>query len=181
MCESLRAIVAKLTDDEAVREDLMQECLIHLWRVEKKRPGKTRSWYLQSCRFHAQHVLASGRSVDSLKRSTGEKRVIIDNFSDALPCDDYHTNGELLEWVSARDMVSTLDLHLRGQEKALLRGLADGMIMREIASELKLSYPTALKYRRKIAATTARLGMGTPALYERQKPNWKRRKSAKSC
>src|SRR2546427_11487706 len=42
--------------------------MIHPWLAEVRWPGQQRSWYLQSCRFHMQHYLDSGRSIDSLKR-----------------------------------------------------------------------------------------------------------------
>jgi hypothetical protein len=82
MRESLKQIVAGLTRDQVLRPDLMQECLIHLWKLESEKPGHTRSWYLQSCRFHVQHWLASGRSVDSLKRNGADNRTPIDGNDD---------------------------------------------------------------------------------------------------
>src|SRR5437870_13687443 len=103
----------------------MQECLIRLWRFESERPGRTPSWYLQNCRYHLQHWLAAGRSVDSLKRDHGDKRITIDGVNDELPVDWYHTNGELLEAVSARDIVLTLADHLKPREQDVLEGLAD--------------------------------------------------------
>jgi hypothetical protein len=62
--ESLRQIVNRFTDRDDLRQDLMQECLVRLWKVESEKPGRTRSWYLQNCRFHVQHWLAAGRSLD---------------------------------------------------------------------------------------------------------------------
>jgi hypothetical protein len=162
ICESLRKIVAGLTADAVLQEDLMQESLIRLWRLEIERPGRTRSWYLQNCRYHLQHWLAAGRSVDSLKRAHGDNHVTIDGVGDELPADWYHTNGELIELVSARDIVSTLGTHLRPRERGVLTGLADGMVLRDVAVKVKLSYPTALKYRRKIAALTIKLGIASP-------------------
>src|SRR6266550_8738311 len=85
ICQTLRRIVTRVTPDRALQDDLMQECLIRLWRLESEAPGHTRSWYLQNCRFHLQHFLASGRSLDSLKRAQSDKRVTIDGVDDALP------------------------------------------------------------------------------------------------
>src|SRR5216683_672776 len=70
--ESLAHIIRGLTPNAALREDLLQEAMIHLWLTETRRPGQTRSWYLQSCRFHLQHYLASGRSIDSAKRRSSQ-------------------------------------------------------------------------------------------------------------
>src|ERR671923_2150384 len=114
--ETLRKIASRMTADPVLEEDMIQECLIHLWRLERERPGHTCSWYLQNCRFHLLHRLASGRSIDSPKRSNGERRVTLDGLHDELPADWYHTNGELLELVSARDILSTLAGRLKPRE-----------------------------------------------------------------
>ena len=167
-CELLRRIVARFTADRVLQDDLMQECLIRIWRLEREEPGRTRSWYLQNCRFHVQHWLASGRSVDSLKRTNGDNRVTIDAVGDEIPVDGYHTNGEFFEVISANDLVSTLAGLLKPHESALLGGLADGLVLQDIALKLKLSYPTALKYRRKIAALTIKLGISPPPPYKHQ-------------
>src|SRR6266508_5217964 len=156
--EKLHRIVTVLTADRALQDDLMQECLIHIWRTENEKPGHTRSWYLQNCRYHLLHWLSSGRSLDSLKRNTSQHRVSIEELNNGLPFDDYHTNGELFEEVCAKDVVSTLALELRPCEIAVLRGLADGMRLHEIALQLKRTYPTVLSYRRKIARLAIKLG-----------------------
>jgi DNA-binding CsgD family transcriptional regulator len=163
VCALLGRIVSRLTVDQGLRDDMVQESQIHLWRLESNEPGHTRSWYLQSCRFHLQHWLVYGRSVDSLKRANGDKRVEINGVSETLPVEWHHTNDELIEVVSARDIVSTLAARLNARERAVLRGLADGMSVRDIAKNLELSYPTALKCRRRIAALAARLGISQPA------------------
>jgi len=162
-CQLLRRIVTRFSADRVLQDDLMQECLIRIWRLESEEPGRTRSWYLQNCRFHLQHWLASGRSVDSLKRTNGDNRVTIDEVVEG-----YHTNGEFFEGISANDLVSTLAGFLKPNENALLGGLADGLVLQDIALKLKLSYPTALKYRRKIAALTIKLGISPPPPYKRQ-------------
>ena len=167
-CELLRRIVAQFTADRGLQDDLMQECLIRIWRLESDEPGRTRSWYLQNCRFHVQHWLDAGRSVDSLKRTNRDNRVTIDSVSDETPVDGYHTNGDFFEGISANDLVSTLSGFLKPHESALLKGLADGLVLQDVALKLKLSYPTALKYRRKIAALTIKLGIPPPLPYKRQ-------------
>src|ERR1041384_303401 len=122
ICQSLHKIVGRLTGDPALQQDLMQECLIRLWKLEIEKPGRTRSWYLQNCRFHIQHWLASGRSLDSLKRTKGENRITIDGVNDEMILNWYHTNGELLEIVSARDIVSALAGYLKPRENVVLGG-----------------------------------------------------------
>src|SRR5258707_3696878 len=82
--ESLRRIISRVSANAALQEDLIQESLIHLRSVERYKPGRTKSWYLQSCRFHVQHWLAAGRSLDSPKRAQADKRIVIDeNDSEA--------------------------------------------------------------------------------------------------
>jgi DNA-directed RNA polymerase specialized sigma24 family protein len=137
--ELLRRIVTRFTEDPVLQEDLAQESLLRLWMIESEKPGRTRSWYLQNCRFHLQHWLASGRSLDSPKRAIGDNRITIDGISDERVLEWYHTNGEVIEIVSARDIVATLARHLKPRESAMLGGLADGLVLRDIAISLKLS------------------------------------------
>ena len=167
ICQTLRRIVTRVTPDRALQDDLMQECLIRLWRLESEEPGRTRSWYLQNCRFHVQHWLAAGRSLDSPKRANGDLRLTIDGTDEELPVEDCHTNDELLEMVCAHDIVATLACHLKPAENAVLGALADGLVLHDIALKLNVSYPTALKYRRKIAALTIKLGISPPLPYKR--------------
>jgi DNA-directed RNA polymerase specialized sigma24 family protein len=157
--ESLQQIVAVLTRDRVLHPDLMQECLIHLWKLQSEKPGHTRSWYLQNCRFHIQHWLASGRSVDSLKRNSTDKRIPISGNDEEPAWEEYYTSGDLFEGVSFHDVVSTVGRQLKPRQRQVLYGLADGMVLREIASELGLSYPTALKCRRTIARVITKLGI----------------------
>src|SRR5689334_11740759 len=92
--ESLRHIVAGFSGNPALQEDLIQESLVHLWKVEREKPGQSKSWYLQSCRFHLQHWLASGRSLDSPKRAQADKRIVLEENDSEAALPEYHTNGE---------------------------------------------------------------------------------------
>ena len=69
--ESLLRMTGSITPNFAFRQDLLQEAWVHLWLTETRRPGQTKSWYLQSAKFHVLHYLISGRSVDSRKRWRG--------------------------------------------------------------------------------------------------------------
>lgn len=151
--ETLRKMIGTISQNPSVQEELLQEALIHLWKVEMDKPGRTQSWYVQSCWFHLQHWLAAGRSVDSPKRCLGENRLLVGDVE--LP--DYHTNGECFERVSCQDLVATLGQFLHPGEMAVLRGLAKGMDLREICAAAGISYPTALKYRRRIACLACKL------------------------
>jgi len=154
----LRKIVNRLVADRTLQEDLMQECLIRLWSIEIEQPGQTRSWYLKNCKFHLQHWLESGRSLDSRKHVNAGNRITLDGTSDELA---FPVEDKIFDVVSARDIVSTLAAHLAPCEVAVLAGLADGLGLKEIAAKLNLSYPTVLKYRRKIAALTVKLGISS--------------------
>ena len=156
--ESLRRIVAGVTRNPALQEDLVQESLVHLWKVEREKPGQSKSWYLQSCRFHLQHWLASGRSLDSPKRAQTDKRIVLDENDSEAALPEYHTNGEVFEVVSFRDVVSTLAEHLKPRQQIVLCALAGGFSVSEIVSRFGISRPTVLKDRRKIAALTVKLG-----------------------
>ena len=159
--ELLGKIVYRLSTDAAVRDDLTQEAMVHLWLLEERKPGQSRSWYLQSCKFHLQNYITAGRSVDSQKRNHG--RV------------EFDTNGEeaidnlnsVFGLVSARDIFSLLCGQLTAFEKSILGHLADGLGAREIAERLSVTHPTVIKYRRRIAAHAMRLGIPPFPKYSR--------------
>jgi DNA-binding NarL/FixJ family response regulator len=133
-----------------------------LWQIEARHPGKTESWYLQNCRFCILHCLASGRSIDSLKRSTCGNRISIDETASQGEPVEIRDPVDVVGTVCFRDLQAVLSRQLTWREQAVLRGLAAGLRLREIASQTKLSYPTALKYRRRIAALVSKLEL--PAL-----------------
>jgi DNA-directed RNA polymerase specialized sigma24 family protein len=155
VCRLLRQIVSRCSQDPGTREDLMQECLVHLWLKEHEQPGQTRSWYLQSCRFHAQHYLDLGKSLDSPKRANGH-RLPLDGLEEE-PALAHHREGEVLQTVSARDLVEALMPRLTPRQRNVLCGLAQGLDLREIAIRTGLSYPTVLKYRNRIAFLVLKL------------------------
>jgi DNA-directed RNA polymerase specialized sigma24 family protein len=159
--ESLRRIISRFTSEPAAQQDLMQECLVCLWKAEQAKPGRTRSWYLQHCRFHVQHCLALGRSLDSPKRANGDKRLVLDWTEEDPQLSEFHTNGELFDLVSFQDAVATLSGYLSPRERQVLDGLASGLMLREVATKFRLSYPTALKYRRRIAGLSVKLGIAS--------------------
>src|SRR5215470_17867347 len=106
--EALARLIRKLTSNLALRDDLLQEALIHLWLTEARRPGQTKSWYLQSCKYHLLHYLASGRSVDSAKRRGGQLEVGIDSEDKEMLLERPDHGDSVFTWVSARDIISLL-------------------------------------------------------------------------
>ena len=169
--ESLRRIIAGVSRNAMLQEDLMQEVLVHLWKVERTNPGRTKSWYLQSCQFHVRHWLAAGRSLDSPKRAQLDKRIALDGSDSDAGLPEYHTHGEELEAVSFRDLVSSLAKHLKPREQIVLCGLAEDLSVNEIASRFGISRPTVYKDRRKIAALTTRLGLEISTPRSRRQKN----------
>jgi RNA polymerase sigma factor (sigma-70 family) len=155
--ESLVRMVRKMTANGALRDDLLQEALIHLWVTEIGRPGQTRSWYLQSCKFHLLHYLAAGRSVDSAKRRAGQLQFVEDSDGSDELSSDGDSAESVIGWVSARDIMSLLLPHLKPQERAVLECFAEGLRLREIGRKLKVSHTLVVRHRRKIALLLNRL------------------------
>jgi RNA polymerase sigma factor (sigma-70 family) len=155
--ELLRRLVRTITANPALWDDLFQEALIHLWGIESRRPGFTRSWYLQSCKYHLRHYLAAGRSIDSMKRR--EMQVQAETESDPeMELYDLEDSGEsVLSHVCAREVITMLSRQLLPPEKAVLDCLADGMGPREIGRRLNISHTMVIKHRCKIASLLSRL------------------------
>ena len=153
--ESIGRLVQNLASNPTLRDDLRQEALIHLWLIEIHRPGQTRSWYLQSCKFHLLHYLASGRSVDSNKRRDGQMPYETQSEDTSDRHDPVDPGASVQSFVSARELVSLLSRGLVPVEKAVLEGLADGLGPREIGRRLNISHTMVLKHRCKIASLLA--------------------------
>jgi len=156
--DSLVRMVRSMSANVALREDLLQEALIHLWLSEARRPGQTRSWYLQSCKYHLLHYLASGRSVDSTKRR-GSQLIVCDPSESEHQqlIDEGDTGNSVLNHVSARDIISQLSPRLQPREKDVLDCFADGLGPREIGRKLNMSHTMVIKHRRKIATLYSRI------------------------
>jgi DNA-directed RNA polymerase specialized sigma24 family protein len=157
MRDSLERLIRKTTTDAGLYDDLLQEAMVHLWLTESRRPGQTPSWYLQSCKFHLQHYLSAGRSVDSTKRRSGQLQFAYDSEDeDGIP-EQADGGNSVITSVSARELMSLLSPHLSAQENAVLDCLADGLGVREIGRELNMSHTMVIKHRRKIATLLLQL------------------------
>ena len=155
--EALRGVVGRFTNDPQLKDELFEECLVHLWLTETQKPGRTLSWYLQSCRFHLHHWFHLGRSVDSPKRSSAQNRLAIEETEDSGLQSAFLMDGQLPGMVSFDDLISTLVPYLTERENRVLLGLASGLPLRTVAAGSKISYPTALKCRKRIAEVMTRL------------------------
>ena len=154
----LQAVAARLTCDQDLQKDLVQEMLLHLVRVEEDLPGRTVSWYITSCQFHARHYLDRGRSVDSMKR-----------WGNLVPLGAAHDDGEggLESWQEAadpvdphgelimQDIVNLLVVRLTDTQQRVLFLLIRGFGVREIGRELRLSHSMIVRHRRAIGRVTS--------------------------
>ena len=155
----LRRIVARAAANVSLREDLMQEALVHLWQQEQQHPRQRRSWYLQSCCYHLQNYLHRGCSVDSSKHCAAcllcwdDSR--IEDGDDETPDDRVGVFAE----VSAADMRVQLTKRFTPLERRILALLLDGFSLRETAIRLLLSHTAVAKHRRKMAHLAGSLGI----------------------
>ncbi len=149
-------MIEKITPNPALREDLLQEASIHFWLTEARRPGQTKSWYLQSCKFHLQHYLASGRSVDSFKRRRGQLELASEAEEWRVFPEQADSGDSVLTVVCTRELISLLSRRLLPLEKAVLECLADGLGPREIGRRLGISHTMVLRHRGKIASLLTR-------------------------
>lgn len=155
----LVGVINGLTRDRSLREDLMQEAMIHFWKAEREHPGQTLSWYLQSCYFHLRHCLWSGRSIDSSRRRG--LQVELPKDEDLCDCLEWSPVEEsVVAEVEVRESIRLLRHSLSPRERSILLCLTNGLRPREIARHLLLSHPTVNKDRRKIADLAIRLGIG---------------------
>ena len=155
--EALGQMIRRMTPNVALREDLLQEAMLHLWQIETRRPGQTRSWYLQSCRFHLQHYLNCGRSIDSAKRWRDQLPLNDPSEDEEASNEEGDSGNSVFTSVSAREIMSLLAPHLSHREQEVLDCLADGLGPREIGRKLKLSHTMVIRHRRKIASLFTRL------------------------
>ena len=155
--DSLLRMTGRITPNFALREDLLQEAFIHLWLTETRRPGQTKSWYLQSSKFHLLHYLGSGRSVDSTKRGRGHAHIEQDSEQPEEFPELVDPGESVVSQVIVRDIISLLSLHLCPRGNAVLDCLADGLGVREIGRKLEMSHTMVIRHRSKIASLLLKL------------------------
>lgn len=158
--KQLRGVTAKLTANEELKKDLLQEMLIHLVSAEVEYPGRTSSWYIKSCEYRARNYLKLGRSVDSLKRardliplgqSTDENEGHVFCLVDAV--DPVDGQAELM----TQEIVELVMPQLNETQQEILYLLMKGLGVREIARELQMTHPAVIKHRHKIARLAGKI------------------------
>jgi DNA-directed RNA polymerase specialized sigma24 family protein len=157
--ELLRRVVHSVAHEAELQDDLMQEALINLWQQELQRPGQTRSWYLQNCRFHLRNHLGQGRSIDSIKHRTRRCATADLGENNGARGADLPGVESPRASVSAREIFGLLSRRLRPAERAVLRFLAGGHSVRDIARKLKVSHQAVSKHRQAIASLAVQLGI----------------------
>jgi len=165
-CSTLLRVVATVTSDRCIQEDLLQEAVIHLWQLKNRRPGQSASWYFKSCQLHLLNLLRKGRSIDSLKHRKRRVRLFdsaADDSSESADLNELvgHSDDEesVFAQVSAHDILTSLYQWLDSPDRLILDHLADGLSAREIASRLQLSHTSVIKRQRKIASVAVSLGL----------------------
>src|SRR5207249_9060465 len=120
--QRLRRMIGALPCSEECKEDLFQEAFIHLQELERRQPRQTSSWYLQACKFCAQHRLSSGRSIDSPKRA-GKRVTLPDDpdLSDEILNPIENRNGLFFSAVSANNIEELLGTRLSRTERRILK------------------------------------------------------------
>jgi RNA polymerase sigma factor (sigma-70 family) len=160
--DSLVRMVTGITSNPTLRKDLLQEALIHLWLTEAARPGQTKSWYIQGCKFHLLHYLNSGRSVDSRKRHFDQMEHV-EELGEGMEHEwERGADDAVLSWVNARDLYSLLERQLAPVERKVLECLSEGMKAREIGRQLGISHTMVSRHRCKIAELLKRLEAPRP-------------------
>src|SRR5882724_7407622 len=110
--DSLLHMIRRMTSNPTLRDDLLQEALIHFWLTESRRAGQTKSWYMQSSKFHLQHYLASGRSLDSNKRRFSQANVEPDAEDQDYLFEQPDSGHSVVTLVSTRELISLLSQEL---------------------------------------------------------------------
>lgn len=154
----LHGIVGRLAP-LPLREDLMQEAMVHLWRTEERHPGKSEAWYLQSCRFHLQNLLRQGRSVDSSRHFRAQVLDLEPTQDESSLFEQAESNGALWDEVIVNDYMAALVQWLTPQEKETLRCLMEGFTARETARRLNVSHTLINRHRSQIANLALKLGI----------------------
>jgi DNA-directed RNA polymerase specialized sigma24 family protein len=154
----LLAIALRLERDGYSCEDLMQEALLHLWLESARRPGQTLSWYVQSCRFHLQHLIASGRSIDSAKRRCGHAGPLdtAEEMEDSI--ESLSAGDDVVSEVSAHEMFALLANRLQLKQRLVLEWLVDGFGPSDIGRKLNVSHAAIVNFRKKLASMLAGIG-----------------------
>ena len=158
----LRAMLVRRVANPSDQEELFQELWVHLWRVERERPGQSLSWYLQNCALYLNDRLKAGRSLDSPKRRSGQVPLPLDADDEAPPRPALAArDGDPRVHAQTRDLFAALWRGLNRVDRVILVQLAEERPLREIARALRLSSRDVVARRQGIASMAQKLGLFT--------------------
>jgi len=152
-------VVNCVTHSPDLRQDLMQEALLHFWQKESESPGQTLSYYLQSCRFHLLDHLKHGRSLDSPTRSHLRTELHKDSEDEETLPAELTSPENAFESAVNSDLFNALAEHVDEMNRSILMLAQNGAGVREISRELRISHPAVVKRFRTIRDTAIRVGL----------------------
>jgi DNA-directed RNA polymerase specialized sigma24 family protein len=152
--DQLWAIVARLECHPASwdREDLFQEALLQLWRIEQTRPAQSASWYLQNVAFRLRDLVKAGRSLDSAKRHSRRVELRSDEADEAWEATAAGKKDlDPMYQSYADDLREELRRRLNGVNAGVFDLLLQGFGTREIARRVRVAVGTVVGCRQAIA------------------------------
>jgi len=155
----LKSIVKSVTRDPELFDDFLQEAYVHLWLKLLEVPRQTRSWYMQSCRFHLLHVLNAGSSMDAVKRR--HTRCAAEEEQEAVEREIQETGvvDPVFDNVSTMDAFEQLMMRLTPLQQKIFSFSYMGFGIRETAQLIEISHQAVSNHRRKIAEIATQLGL----------------------
>jgi len=157
---SIAGIAGALTHDPHLREDLIQQAFLHFLIQEQLRPGQTRSWYLQSCRYFLQNYILGGRSLDALKPCGRAVEIIVttDEEEEAEP-EVFAVQEVARSLAAASDILQVLGPRLNATQRSVLQCRFQGLSVQETADSLGVSHQAVTSAQRVILKIALRIGI----------------------
>ena len=163
--ESLRRIIAQLARAGESPEDLMQELLLHICRIQSALPDKTWKWYLRSCWYFLQSYLRRER-----RRAYFEQPLppppsptdydSSDEFENEMEMgsdDSFHSI------VGADDLIALLSARLKTERGLIvLLDFAEGCRVRDITQDRHFKQQTVTNIRLRLSSMLIQLGFQPP-------------------
>lgn len=159
---ALKGIAVKLTRDDLLQDELVQEGLIAIW-TKQKRDGNYNEAYL---RQHAKHrmfnYLKLGSSLDNGFREITQIDLVNANTGETV---DLPHPESFMHRIYARDLKSLINKHTSGITNMIFHMFCDGYDENEIAGKLKISQKNVSREREVVQDLVKKLyGRGKVAL-----------------
>lgn len=145
---TIESIIAHLSSCPHTQADLRQEAELFLLQSEL---GNTDSFYAQGVRFHLQHVLSKGRSVDSPKRNGFNIANESSQATDPFDIDSVEGRcANIAEETHVLDIIETLCKNLSPRTKSIFLLLVDGHSVTEVAKTIGVTHAAVCHHRKEI-------------------------------